>query len=136
MVLLLLYYCFSHCVDILLNVFLAIAVDNLADAESLTTIEKEEEAEPEEEAEEEKPIDENGDEEGLDLPSSLSRGGSETGSRRKRKKSFYKNTGSADGLSDLEVGGVDGDTIKGDGSMTILNRPRHKPDPVNNNDNN
>ncbi|XP_053203092.1 muscle calcium channel subunit alpha-1-like isoform X2 [Panonychus citri] len=114
---------------ILLNVFLAIAVDNLADAESLTTIEKEEEAEPEEEAEEEKPIDENGDEEGLDLPSSLSRGGSETGSRRKRKKSFYKNTGSADGLSDLEVGGVDGDTIKGDGSMTILNRPRHKPDP-------
>lgn len=29
--------------DILLNVFLAIAVDNLADAESLTAIEKEEE---------------------------------------------------------------------------------------------
>ena len=28
--------------DILLNVFLAIAVDNLADAESLTAIEKEE----------------------------------------------------------------------------------------------
>lgn len=28
--------------DILLNVFLAIAVDNLADAESLTNIEKEE----------------------------------------------------------------------------------------------
>lgn len=32
-------------VDILLNVFLAIAVDNLADAESLTAIEKEEEEE-------------------------------------------------------------------------------------------
>lgn len=31
--------------DILLNVFLAIAVDNLADAESLTAIEKEEEEE-------------------------------------------------------------------------------------------
>jgi len=31
------------CTDILLNVFLAIAVDNLADAESLTAIEKEEE---------------------------------------------------------------------------------------------
>lgn len=31
-------------IDILLNVFLAIAVDNLADAESLTAIEKEEEA--------------------------------------------------------------------------------------------
>ncbi len=30
--------------DILLNVFLAIAVDNLADADSLTAIEKEEEA--------------------------------------------------------------------------------------------
>lgn len=29
--------------DILLNVFLAIAVDNLADAESLTAIDKEEE---------------------------------------------------------------------------------------------
>lgn len=29
------------CLDILLNVFLAIAVDNLADAESLTAIEKE-----------------------------------------------------------------------------------------------
>lgn len=33
--------------DILLNVFLAIAVDNLADAESLTAIEKEEEEEAE-----------------------------------------------------------------------------------------
>ena len=33
------------CTDILLNVFLAIAVDNLADAESLTAIEKEEEEE-------------------------------------------------------------------------------------------
>ena len=33
--------------DILLNVFLAIAVDNLADAESLTAIEKQEEAEAE-----------------------------------------------------------------------------------------
>lgn len=32
-------------IDILLNVFLAIAVDNLADAESLTAIEKEEEEE-------------------------------------------------------------------------------------------
>lgn len=31
-----------NCTDILLNVFLAIAVDNLADAESLTNIEKEE----------------------------------------------------------------------------------------------
>lgn len=31
--------------DILLNVFLAIAVDNLADAESLTAIDKEEEKE-------------------------------------------------------------------------------------------
>lgn len=31
-----------NCSDILLNVFLAIAVDNLADAESLTNIEKEE----------------------------------------------------------------------------------------------
>lgn len=31
--------------DILLNVFLAIAVDNLADAESLTAIEKEEDDE-------------------------------------------------------------------------------------------
>lgn len=31
--------------DILLNVFLAIAVDNLADAESLTAIDKEEEEE-------------------------------------------------------------------------------------------
>lgn len=35
------------CVDILLNVFLAIAVDNLADAESLETVEKEEEEEKE-----------------------------------------------------------------------------------------
>lgn len=34
---------FSILKDILLNVFLAIAVDNLADAESLTNIEKEEE---------------------------------------------------------------------------------------------
>ena len=34
--------------DILLNVFLAIAVDNLADAESLTAIEKEEEEDAEE----------------------------------------------------------------------------------------
>ncbi len=34
---------------ILLNVFLAIAVDNLADAESLTAAEKEEEAKEEEE---------------------------------------------------------------------------------------
>lgn len=34
-------------IDILLNVFLAIAVDNLADAESLTAIEKEEERESE-----------------------------------------------------------------------------------------
>ncbi len=33
--------------DILLNVFLAIAVDNLADAESLTAIEKENEEEEE-----------------------------------------------------------------------------------------
>lgn len=35
--------------DILLNVFLAIAVDNLADAESLTTIEKDDNEEEEEE---------------------------------------------------------------------------------------
>lgn len=34
-------------IDILLNVFLAIAVDNLADAESLTAIEKQEEEEKE-----------------------------------------------------------------------------------------
>lgn len=34
-----------HIADILLNVFLAIAVDNLADAESLTAIEKEAEEE-------------------------------------------------------------------------------------------
>lgn len=33
--------------DILLNVFLAIAVDNLADAESLTSAQKEEEEEKE-----------------------------------------------------------------------------------------
>ncbi|KAG5668929.1 hypothetical protein PVAND_016838 [Polypedilum vanderplanki] len=39
---------------ILLNVFLAIAVDNLADADSLTTVEKEEEEEQQEEGEEEK----------------------------------------------------------------------------------
>ncbi len=38
---------------ILLNVFLAIAVDNLADAESLTAAEKEEEAREDEEAVEE-----------------------------------------------------------------------------------
>lgn len=37
---------------ILLNVFLAIAVDNLADADSLTTVEKEEEEEQQEEVEE------------------------------------------------------------------------------------
>lgn len=36
---------------ILLNVFLAIAVDNLADADSLTTVEKEEEEEEKEEDE-------------------------------------------------------------------------------------
>lgn len=39
--------------DILLNVFLAIAVDNLADAESLTTIEKEDEEEEDGEADQE-----------------------------------------------------------------------------------
>lgn len=52
--------------DILLNVFLAIAVDNLADAESLTAIEKEEEEgdrkskspSPQEEAEEEHSVEE------------------------------------------------------------------------------
>lgn len=38
--------------DILLNVFLAIAVDNLADAESLTAIEKEEEEEDDEDEDE------------------------------------------------------------------------------------
>jgi len=35
------------CIDILLNVFLAIAVDNLADAESLSEIEAENEREKE-----------------------------------------------------------------------------------------
>lgn len=35
----------SHIPDILLNVFLAIAVDNLADADSLTGVEKEDEVE-------------------------------------------------------------------------------------------
>lgn len=40
---------------ILLNVFLAIAVDNLADAESLTTIEKEEE-EDEDAAQDDNPL--------------------------------------------------------------------------------
>lgn len=39
---------------ILLNVFLAIAVDNLADADSLTTVEKEEEEGEQQEGEEEK----------------------------------------------------------------------------------
>lgn len=39
---------------ILLNVFLAIAVDNLADADSLTTVEKEEEEAEAEEGEEKK----------------------------------------------------------------------------------
>lgn len=34
-------------IDILLNVFLAIAVDNLADADSLTSVDKEEEADAE-----------------------------------------------------------------------------------------
>lgn len=38
-------YSLIKILDILLNVFLAIAVDNLADAESLTAIEKEEEEE-------------------------------------------------------------------------------------------
>jgi len=40
---------FHSSTDILLNVFLAIAVDNLADAESLTAIEKEDEEDEEEE---------------------------------------------------------------------------------------
>ena len=43
------FVCFSFILDILLNVFLAIAVDNLADAESLTAIEKEEDEEEEDE---------------------------------------------------------------------------------------
>lgn len=38
-------------IDILLNVFLAIAVDNLADADSLGTVEKEEEEEGKEDEE-------------------------------------------------------------------------------------
>lgn len=37
--------------DILLNVFLAIAVDNLADADSLTGVEKEDEVEGDNQAE-------------------------------------------------------------------------------------
>lgn len=40
---------YTESADILLNVFLAIAVDNLADAESLTAIEKEEEEKAEQE---------------------------------------------------------------------------------------
>lgn len=45
MIFLLSLYFPMHSKDILLNVFLAIAVDNLADAESLTAIEKEAEEE-------------------------------------------------------------------------------------------
>lgn len=49
---------------ILLNVFLAIAVDNLADADSLTTVEKEE-GEPENADEEGNPLTEMGDDDNL-----------------------------------------------------------------------
>jgi voltage-dependent calcium channel L type alpha-1D len=45
--------------DILLNVFLAIAVDNLADAESLTAIEKEEEEEEGDDGQNGQPLDMN-----------------------------------------------------------------------------
>ena len=47
----------SITIDILLNVFLAIAVDNLADAESLTAIEKEEADQAEAKAEAEADLD-------------------------------------------------------------------------------
>nr|AZP54645.1 voltage-dependent calcium channel type D subunit alpha-1 [Tetranychus cinnabarinus]QNJ46268.1 voltage-dependent calcium channel type l subunit alpha-1 [Tetranychus cinnabarinus] len=109
---------------ILLNVFLAIAVDNLADAESLTNIEKEEEAEPEEELPEEAIMEETKEDE-VEMHA-LSRGNSESGSRRKRKKSFYSNTASAIGTG--EIIDESGDEPKSDGSMTILNRARLKPD--------
>lgn len=112
--------------DILLNVFLAIAVDNLADAESLTNIEKEEEAEPEEELPEEAIMEEAKEDE-VEMHA-LSRGNSESGSRRKRKKSFYNNTASAIGTG--EIIDESGDEPKSDGSMTILNRARLKPDLV------
>lgn len=69
--------------DILLNVFLAIAVDNLADADSLTTIEKEgEEAPAEEGGEGENNEGDNQDEEGK-----LSR----HASRRSRRRSAAVN---------------------------------------------
>lgn len=90
--------------DILLNVFLAIAVDNLADAESLTTIEKEEaEAESVEE----------------DLASNLQKEEmgdisferSQSGSRKKkRRKSFFVTNASLNS-DDVEVDDNNGSEI-------------------------
>ncbi|XP_074594499.1 ca[2+]-channel protein alpha[[1]] subunit D isoform X2 [Brevipalpus obovatus] len=102
---------------ILLNVFLAIAVDNLADAESLTAIEKEEEAEPEDV---EDVVEDKMDEEMKDDESESRFQRSQSGSRKskRRKKSHF----AADNA--LELTTSDGSKLNG--STSILYRSRLK----------
>lgn len=117
---------------------MAIAVDNLADAESLTAIEKEEEAEPEDGEEddlevegEEDDEDENGDDEENDMDNKIDDNLSEnrfqrsqSGSRKSkiRRKSYY----SQDNIVQLIPIGESNNKINRSNSM--LNRSRLKLD--------
>lgn len=92
---------------ILLNVFLAIAVDNLADADSLTSVEKEEEGAGEEAAQ---PAEVDGGEEEMEIdPETGEKLSRRRSSRRKSRKSVYSSGHGGGESGGGEEGAKDGE---------------------------